>query len=83
MAAHGTEPSSGVSLGKADDDHSDAQHAWGQDPDIRGALEGTATDQVRAMGVSATVAGDTFRPDCFVIADQAPSLLKSHSIPHC
>ncbi|CAM9535667.1 unnamed protein product, partial [Hapterophycus canaliculatus] len=52
MAARGAGPliDEWQELGSVDNDGAgDEQHAWGQDPNVRAALEGTATDQVRAM----------------------------------
>lgn len=72
MEAHGDDPLPKAALRTADDDQGDSQHAWGQDPDIRGALEGTAADQVRAMEVSEAVTGDKFHPILFL---RAPSCL--------
>ncbi|CBN76830.1 expressed unknown protein [Ectocarpus siliculosus] len=43
------QPPDGRHLGMDEDEGGDPPHAWGQDPDIRKALEGTATDQAQAM----------------------------------
>lgn len=51
MGTRGTDLPTAVSQTTVEGEHTDAP--WGQDPDIRSALEGTATDQARAMAVSA------------------------------
>lgn len=48
------QPPDGRHLGMDEDEGGDPPHAWDQDPDIKKALEGTATDQVQAMAVSTT-----------------------------